>query len=273
MRSRPHHLESRQRDQANGDEEVLQLMHHGSGVQTPAAGYISGGSGRLDRLVEVESGPGRAAGHRWNKGLGVEPAALNRCDLLGRRMSGFGQAVLVEDFEPVRCEHLRGDSAYALSRRAAHLGGQLQRRKTLPGSRLSVHTSGTIPGSRRLRSLQPVLSGRLAGVPGGAAFLGRQFGDGGLFLLGGRRCQPEVALQAISIRRQTVGCGRLSPGGRTACRGLVSAYGAGSDPANGGARPAQAATAAVAGGARDRGAVSFGGAVCFPKPGAGTRDG
>src|SRR5580704_4583055 len=50
--------------------------------------------------------------------------------LLGRALPGFGRAVLVEDFELVPCEHLRGAS-YTLSfKDRQYLGPRLARRRS-----------------------------------------------------------------------------------------------------------------------------------------------
>lgn len=97
-------------------------------VASPAAGYVWEDPGdsimiqvRLD-LVErlglaVQQGLG--AGGRGNEIGGI---------LLGRTLPGYGRAVLIEDFELVRSEHLRGAS-YTLSPKDRRLlGTRLARR-------------------------------------------------------------------------------------------------------------------------------------------------
>jgi Gram-negative bacterial TonB protein C-terminal len=100
-------------------------------VATPAAGYIWEDPGD-SIMVEVSLDLVERLGAAMEQGLGVGPRGTEIGGiLLGRRMPGFGRAVLVEDFEPVRCEHLRGES-YTLSPGERHmLGGQLRRRRPL----------------------------------------------------------------------------------------------------------------------------------------------
>jgi hypothetical protein len=113
-------------------------------VASVAAGYIWEDPGdsimiqvRLDLVERLNAAvqQGLGAGSRGNEIGGI---------LLGRRLPGFGRAVLIEDFELVHSEHFRGAS-YTLSPGERHmLGGQLRRRR--PWQVVGFFRSHTRPG-------------------------------------------------------------------------------------------------------------------------------
>jgi TonB family protein len=103
-------------------------MAAAANVATGAASYVWEDPGdsimiqvSLDLIARlgVAAQQGLGAGPRGNEIGGI---------LLGRTLPGFGRAVLIEDFEPTPCEHLRGAS-YALSPKDRRvLGTRLARR-------------------------------------------------------------------------------------------------------------------------------------------------
>src|ERR1700722_647385 len=101
-------------------------------VASPAAGYIWEDPGD-SIMIRVSLDLVERLGAAVQQGLGTGPRGSEIGGLLLRRpLPGFGRAVSIEDFELVRCEHLRGAS-YTLSPGERHmLGGQLRRRRSLP---------------------------------------------------------------------------------------------------------------------------------------------
>jgi TonB family protein len=82
-------------------------------------------------MIQVSLDLVERLGAAVQQGLGVEPRGNEIGGiLLGRKLPGFGRAVLIEDFELAPCEHLRGAS-YTLSPKDKRLlGMRLARRAT-----------------------------------------------------------------------------------------------------------------------------------------------
>lgn len=111
---------------------------------TGSAGYVwedPGDSIMVQVSLDLVERLGAAVHQGLGPGLrGVEIGGI----LLGRMLPGLGRAVLIEDFEPVACEHLRGGS-YTLSPKDRRLLGlRLARRG--PRQVVGYFRSHTRPG-------------------------------------------------------------------------------------------------------------------------------
>jgi len=97
-------------------------------VAAGAPGYVWEGPGD-SIMVQVSLDLIERLGAAVQQGLGTGPRGIEIGGiLLGRTLPGFGRAVLIEDFEPAPCEHLRGAS-YTLSPKDRRvLGTRLARR-------------------------------------------------------------------------------------------------------------------------------------------------
>jgi len=97
-------------------------------IPTTSAGYIWEDPGD-SIMIQVSLDLVERLGAAVQQGLGGGPRGTEIGGLLlGRILPGFGRAVVVEDFEPIPCEHLRGTS-YALSPKDRRVLGMRQARR------------------------------------------------------------------------------------------------------------------------------------------------